>query len=399
MRLADGIGFAFGAVRAQRQRSGLTALGIAVGIAAVVLLLSFGTGLHRYVLNEFTQFGTNLLNVTPGKTTTLGVSGAIINTVRPLTLGDAEACARLRGVAAVTPMLMGNGAVQAGERSRRVNIYGVGPDMPDVWRFPVEIGRFLPPDDPTAPRALAVLGSKLYRELFALGNPLGELVRIGGERYRVIGVMGQKGQFLGIDLDDAVYVPVSRGLEMFDREGLMEIDVLCAPNASADEVKAAVSRVLRARHGADDFTVTTQQQMLDVLGSVLSVLTFAVAALGGISLVVGAVGIVTIMTIALGERVGEIGLLRALGATRAHVLGLFLAEAAGLAALGGAVGLVLGIGIARLLGALLPALPVATTPGHALLAEGVATAIGLIAGVVPAMRAARLDPVECLRAE
>jgi len=380
-------------------RSLLTALGIAVGVAAVVLLMSLGTGLQRYVLDEFTQFGTNLLAVTPGRLTTLGMSGSMINTVRPLSLEDAQAIATLRHVDAVCSVVVGNVAVEGGGKSRRCLANGVSPSMPTVWRFAVAQGRFLPPDQERSARAFAVLGHKLWRELYGDKSPLGEIVRIGGDRYRVIGVMEPKGQFLGFDLDDAVYLPVGRGLELFDREGLMEIDVLFRSEAVADEVAAAVRRTLIARHGVDDCTITAQQQMLDVLGSVLGVLTFAVAALGGISLIVGGVGILTIMTIALGERTAEIGLLRAIGATRAQLRWLFLGEAAALSVLGGTAGLVVGGGTAWLLHALVPALPVAVTPGQAVLAVGVSLAIGLAAGVVPALRAARLDPIEALRAE
>ena len=179
----------------------------------------------------------------------------------------------------------------------------------------------------------------------------------------------------------------------------MEIDVLYSEGASVDEVVAGIRRVLMARHGQEDFTITTQQQMLDVLGSVLDVLTIAVGALGGISLLVGCVGILTVMTIAVNERTAEIGLLRALGATRIQVLILFLGEAVVLAAIGGLAGMALGAGGAQLIHFFLPALPVHTPWFYVLLAEMLAAAIGLLAGVLPAWRAARLDPVEALREE
>jgi putative ABC transport system permease protein len=263
----------------------------------------------------------------------------------------------------------------------------------------VKSGRFLPEDDPLAPRAFAVLGSKLRQELFGDRNPLGQRITIGGSRYRVIGVMESKGTVLGFDLDDTVYIPAARALSLFNNETLFEIDVMYDEDTPVEKVVEGIKSVLEARHGRDDVTITTQQQMLDVLGSVLNVLTFAVAAIGGISLLVGAIGIVTIMTIAINERINEIGLLRALGAKQSQVLSLFLGEAIVLAAIGGLSGLVLGIGIAQLLHIALPALPVHTPLLYVVLAEAIAVVIGLASGVIPARRAARLDPVEALRSE
>jgi putative ABC transport system permease protein len=399
MQTADLLGLALGAVRAHRLRSFLTGLGIAVGIAAVVLLTSIGEGVHQFVLAEFTQFGTNLLGIAPGKTTTHGVAGAVISNVRPLTLEDAEALRAIPCVEAVAPVLQGNAQVEAGARSRRTTVLGVGHQAPTAWQFEVGMGRFLPPDDPRAPRAFAVLGSTLHEELFGEANPLGERIRVGGMRYRIVGVMRSKGQFLGFDLDDTVYIPAARALELFNRDSLMEVDLLYCAHAEAQDIADAARRILVARHGQEDFTITTQDQMMEVLGSVLGVLTFAVGAVGGISLLVGGVGVLTIMSIAVNERTREIGLLRALGARQGQVLGLFLGEAVLLAAAGGLAGLALGVGTAQLLHLLLPALPVHTPWEYALAALALAAAVGLAAGVLPARRAARMDPVEALRAE
>ncbi|MDH5297463.1 MAG: ABC transporter permease, partial [Desulfobulbaceae bacterium] len=221
MRFDDFIKLTLSSVRAQRSRSLLTALGIAVGIGAVVLLTSLGEGVHRFVLAEFTQFGTNLIGITPGRQTTHGISGAVISNVRPMTIEDAEALARLPQVTAVVPFAQGNAEVEAGRRTRRTNVFGTGPEVPRVWQIPVAFGRFLPDDPPRAARAFAVLGSKVRQELFGAANPLGQRIRIGGERYRIIGVMASKGQMLGFDLDDAVYIPTAKALAMFNRESLM----------------------------------------------------------------------------------------------------------------------------------------------------------------------------------
>jgi putative ABC transport system permease protein len=204
---------------------------------------------------------------------------------------------------------------------------------------------------------------------------------------------------LGFDLDDTVYVPAAKGLELFNRDSLFEIDVIYEQDAPVPEVVEGINRILKARHGDVDYTITTQQQMLDTLGSVLSVLTFAVAALGSIALLVGAVGIFTIMTIGVSERTGEVGLLRALGAGKRQVLVLFLVEATVLSALGGLAGLLVGLAIAGLLDVAVPALPVSYSPAFILAAELLAVLVGLVAGILPAARAARLEPVQALREE
>jgi putative ABC transport system permease protein len=384
---------------AHRLRSGLTALGIAIGVAAVVLLTSMGEGLRGYMLTQFTQFGTNIVGVNPGKSQTFGMSPGVLNSARPLSLADADALRRLPYVRSILPLVQGTASVEGGGRERQTVVSGTGDQLTVALSFRVALGKFLPPDDPNAARAFAVLGSSLRRELFGTRNPVGERIRVGGQRYTVIGVMESKGTMFGFDLDDAVYIPVGKGLELFNREGLFEIDVMYEEGAPVEEVVEAVRRVLIARHGGEDFTITTQQQMLDVLGSVLNVVTFAVGALGGISLLVGGVGIFTIMTIAVRERTAEIGLLQAIGARRRQIRDVFLGESLLLAAVGGVGGILLGLGCIAGLGVAVPALPVSPAWPYMALAVVVALVIGLVAGVLPAVRAAQLDPVDSLRAE
>ncbi len=380
-------------------QSFLTGLGIAVGICMVILLTSMGEGLQRFVLSEFTQFGTNLIAINPGKVTTMGTSLGILGSERLLTLDDCAALRQLPQVEAAVPMTQGNAEVKAGDRTRRITIYGVGPEMDSAFRMHVSSGRFLPPDDPRTARAFAVLGHKVRKELFPGLDPLGQRVLVGNIPCRVIGVMEPKGQILGFDMDDTVYIPAVRALDLFNRDGLMEIDILYRQGDTAKEVVAAIKRVLINRHGQEDFTITTQQQMLDVLGSVLGMLTVAVGALGGISLLVGSVGIFTIMTIAVRERTSEIGLLRALGATRRHILFLFLLEGTVLAALGGTAGLLLGTFLGWLIHIFVPLLPVHTPWTFVILAELLSMGIGILAGIMPARQAALLNPLEALRSE
>jgi len=399
VQTSDIVAFTTRSVLAHRLRSTLTALGIAIGVAAVVLLTSLGEGLNQFMLEEFGQIGTNSIGINPGRPGTFGVSTGVINSVRPLTIEDGEALARLPQIKAWTPMSAGAADLEGNGRQRSGNVMGVGPGAPVFFGFDAAIGKFLPADNPQSPRPLVVLGAKVRDDLFGDSNPLGARMRIGGSRFQVIGVMESRGNLLGFDLDDLVFIPAARALELFNQRGLMEIDVQHYAQYDVDEVVAAVKRTLIARHGHEDFSVVTQQQVMETLDSVLDVVKFAVAALGSISLLVGGVGIFTIMTIAVRERRPEIGLLRAIGSTQRHIQQLFLAESIVLGSLGGLVGLTVGAGGALLLGAVVPAMPVSISLPYLLGALLLAVVIGLTAGVLPAHRAARLEPLEALRAE
>jgi putative ABC transport system permease protein len=399
MILRDGITLALRAITAHRLRSFLTLLGIAVGIAAVILLTSIGAGIHRFVLAEFAQFGTNVIGIAPGRTEATGGPPGLPTSVRPLTFEDAQALTRLPSVTGVVPTATGNAEVAGNGRVRRTMIFGGNAAMLGVFNVRVRVGQFLPEEEGGDARNFVVLGPTLKSELFGTASAVGARVRIGGLQFRVIGVLEAKGQFLGIDLDDTAYIPAARALELFNRDGLTEIHLSYAEGASSARIAAEVKKVLTARHGREDFTITTQEEMLRTLGNILDILTMAVAGLGSISLLVGGVGIVTIMTIAVAERTSEVGLMLALGAQRSTILGLFLGEAVVLAVLGGALGLALGTGLAQLIHAAVPALPVHTPVEYAVLSVVLSAVIGLAAGVLPARRASGLDPVESLRAE
>jgi putative ABC transport system permease protein len=399
MRQQDFVRLIAGSVVAHRMRSVLTALGIGIGVTAVVLLTSIGEGLNTYMVEQFTQFGTTTLAVQPGKSSTFGISPGVLNSVRPLSLADAEALVRAPHVLNSVPIVAGSASVEARGRERTVSVYAVGPDFDKAFKFDVIAGSFLPQDDFERARNVVVLGATVYAELYGSSNALGDRVRVGGQRYRVVGIMEPKGDMVGINLDDTVYIPAARGLELFNRQGLLEIDVLYAEDAPVDEVVEGIRRILTARHGGEDFTIVTQQQMLDVLGSIVDVLTLGVAALGGISLLVGGVGIFTIMTIAVRERTQEIGLLRAIGARRSRIAQLFVGEAMLLSAIGGVGGLALGIGIVLVTQWALPAMPATISPLYVVLSLVISVAIGLVAGLLPARSAARLEPLDALRAE
>ena len=400
MSTRDLLRLAWHALWFHRQRSLLTMLGILIGIASVILLTSIGEGTRTYVLSQFTQFGTTLAAVNPGKISTSGLPGALGNTVHPLTFEDAEALERVPGLTRVVPVVMGAAPVEFEGKTRNTFVYGVTTDAPEVWRMGVRAGRFLPRLDLRQGAPVAVLGPRLKREIFGDQNCLGRHVRISGQRYLVIGLMESKGQFLGFDIDDSVYVPVADGRRLFNRDALQEIDVLIANASLIDPVVERIRTLLKERHkGTEDFTITTQTGMLETLDRVIRIVSLAVGGIGGISLLVGSIGILTMMWISVNERTSEIGLARAIGATPGQILLLFLSEATLLSTLGGVLGLATGIGLAQLLHHYVPALPVRTPPEFVLLALAISFLVGLLSGLLPAQRASRLNPVVALSAE
>ena len=392
MRWADLLTMAGRAIATRRSRSVLSLLGIAVGVAAVVLLTSIGEGARVYILSQFTQFGTNLLTVTPGKTKKVGIPGVLGGTTHKLTLDDAEAIRGIGGIEKVVPVAMGNVRMEVEDRGRSVTAA-----MPALWKFTVRQGTFLPGGDVRVRRPLTVLRPKLKRELFRDSNPLGKFVRIGGFRYQVIGVMASKGNLLGFDIDDAVYIPVASALTMFNMDELVEIQVAFSQGRELSPVVADLTQVLRERHrGEEDFTIVTQAAMLETFDNVMGVVTIAVGAIAGISLFVGAIGILTVMWMTVRERRSEIGLFKAIGATSSEIYRLFLFESLILAMIGGGVGLVCGLAVVQFVPVFVPELPVSPHSGYLAAAVFVSALTGIGPGVLPARRAASIDPVEAL---
>ncbi|HCG79126.1 MAG TPA: peptide ABC transporter permease [Oceanospirillales bacterium] len=398
IRPDDWLRLATSPVTSQPGKSVLTALGIAIGIAAVTLLTTLGHGVRQYVLDSFSQFGTRIIAITPGHSETAGLAGGLISSVRLLTLDDAEALSRITGSEWVVSNVQGSGPVRYGERVRSTEILGTTSDFNQAWDFPLAMGKFLPNADGNSP-AVAVIGDTLYRELFRSENPLGKFIRIGGQRYRVIGVMQPKGSTLGFDLDDMAYIPADRALTLFNREGLMEVDVVFSEGTTSAQMQERIKSVMMKRHGQEDFTLTSQDEMLSSMNRILSILTMGVAALGGISLLVGGVGIFTIMTTNLTERTAEIGLLRAIGCPRRQLLSLFLGEAVMLSLFGAFIGIVITAVVVAFLSVLAPAFPVQIQFSTLGLAIAVATITGLISGIWPAYKSSRLSPIEALRGE
>jgi putative ABC transport system permease protein len=398
MTLADSLRWINRAVLFQRRRNLLTILGFAIGVSAVTLLAAMGDSLKQFVLNEFTQFGSNIIAITPGKSETMGISG-ILKTNRGISLYDAQALSNLPHVNAVVPIVAGTALVKHRGLSRSTDILGVGHHAAEAWKMQIAQGRFLPQDNILQPRAFAVLGSKLKDALFGQKSALGQQIRVGSMRFRVIGVFASKGQFLGMDLDEIAYIPAAKALELFNRGSLMEIDLMYQANIDSNTLIEKVKKRLINRHGAEDFTIISQDEMLASLDDILNVVRFAGIAIGSISLLVGTVGIYTILTITLSQRRAEIGLLRALGMQQNLLIKLFLGEAIFIAIFGGLAGLFLLGFIQLMLNLVLPQLPLLFTLTSVSLGLGVSIVVGLVAGALPAYQASRLPPIDALRAE
>jgi len=396
----DLLRFTFQTLRAEKFRSFLTILGIVIGIASAILLTSIGEGTRQYILSEFTQFGSNLLQVTPGVSKTSGPAGIFGGTTNPLKIDDAVALERVPGIEKVVPAIFGTAEVRSKEHGRNVFIYGVTSDASDVWKFEVRQGSFLPKGDPNNGGLLCVLGPNLKHELFGDKNALGEHVRIGGERFTVIGVMAPKGYVLGFDIDDAAYIPVSRGLNLFNRDELMEIDILFSSAGMEKQIKESIRKFMVARHrGEEDFTIVTQTEMLTTMDKIITIINYAVGGIAAISLLVGAIGILTMIWISVNERTREIGLAKALGAKKRQILLIFLAEASILSTIGGVIGVCVAYLISFAIHIALPKVPLSTPIEFVIIAIAVSFGVGILSGILPARRAAFLDPVEALSAE
>ena len=398
MKGGDLLRFATGALRGHRLRTLLTLLGTAVGVAAVILLTALGEGARRYVTAEFASLGSNLLIVFPGKTETSGATPIFGTMPRDLTLEDAEAVLRRSPrIRRLAPLSVGQAAVRFQDRERKTNVIGSTADLLPVRHLTVAVGRFLPDSDSERSGPVCVIGQTIQRELFGSQNPLGQAVRVGEWRFRVIGVMEAKGQSLGMDMDDVVIVPVASGMRLFNRTSLFRIIIEVRAYEQIDQARQDVIDVLRQRHqGEEDVTVITQDSVLASFNRLFRTLTLALGGIAAISLAVAGLGVMNVMLVAVTERTAEVGLLKALGATRRQVMALFLAEAAILSSAGGVLGLGSGYAAAALLSRLYPALP-ATPPTWAVVAAvTLSIGVGLTFGVLPARRAARLDPVAAL---
>ncbi|HJW13941.1 MAG TPA: ABC transporter permease [Thermoanaerobaculia bacterium] len=398
MRFRDLLAFSAGALRGHRLRTGLSLAGVAIGVASVILLTSLGEGARLYVTGEFASLGSNLLILFPGKTETTGMSPFVTGAPHDLTLDDAEAIARrVRQARRVAPVVFGLATARFGDRGRDIGVWGATAEMLGVRKIRLATGQYLPAGDVERGQRVCVIGAKVKEELFAGANPLGELLRLGNERFRVIGVMAPRGTSIGVDFDEMVHIPVSRGMKMFNKTTLFRVLIEVSSHEEIPAARAAVIELVKERHGGvEDVTVWTQDAVVSTFSRILALLTATLAGIAAISLTVAGVGIMNVMLVSVSERTREIGLLKAIGATGGQVVAAFLVEAAILSTAGGAAGLAVAFGLTRLLRALYPSFPVQPPDWAVGAAVLVSVGVGLLFGAMPAKRAARLDPIAAL---
>ena len=399
MKFVDTLRFARDAATGYPLRTVLSVLAMAIGVAAVVVLTALGDGARRYVVGQFSSLGTNLVIVLPGRSGTGGFNpaNAITTTPRDLTVSDAFALRRAPSVKRLAPLAVGTSEISFGGRLREAMVAGSTSQMLEVRNFTLAQGQFLPDDDWNRGAPVAVIGAKLREELFGAREAVGQLARVGDRRVRIIGVLASTGTGLGMNTDELVILPVALAQAMFNSNTLFRILVEAKSREAIPAAKTEVLEILKQRHGGEeDVTVITQDSVLATFDRLLGALTLAVAGIAAISLAVAGILVMNVMLVAVAQRTGEIGLLKALGANNGSIRNAFLAEAAMLSAVGALTGYLLGQLGAFAIRQTFPVFP-AYAPDWAVFAGlGTALATGLLFGVMPARRAARLDPVEAL---
>ncbi len=397
MQIRDILSFSTHAATANRSRTLLMLLAMAIAVSSVVVLISLGDSARHYVIDQFASLGTNLLIVLPGRSETTGGPPPLLGeTPRDLTLSDAMALTRIRTVRRVSSIIAGSAPVSFGHLERELLVLGSTSELYEIRHLSLNQGSFLPPGEPTRAEAVCVIGLKGKKELFGNQPAIGQWLRIGERRFRVIGVLSPSVS-LGEDLGEVVIIPVAAAQSLFNRSSLFRILVETSHSEVMEQTRQAILDTIRLRHeGEDDITVITQDAVLTTFDRIFQALTLSVAGIAAISLVVAGIMIMNVMLVAVSNRRAEIGLLKALGASRRQIIGLFLTESTILSSIGAGIGMILALLGMRLAALLFPEFPLHLAPWSSAISVGVALIPGMAFGVLPARRAADLEPAFAL---
>ncbi len=398
MRAADVVGFAYRAFAGHRVRTLLLFIAMSIGVGSVIVLSTLGDGARSYVVGQFSSLGTNLLIILPGRSETVGGPPPLLGvTPRDLTLADSEALLRIRGIQYSAPIIVGAAPVSRADREREVTVLGSTSHLYHIRKLEMAYGRFLPDDEAMKQAAVCILGHKTKTELFGGEPALGQSLRIGEYRFRVIGVLAPMGESLGMDMSDVVIIPVAFAQSLFNTSSMFRIIVEADSREIMDRAKKAILRTIKMRHeGEDDVTVVSQDAVLATFDKIFTVLTLAVASIGAISIAVAGILIMNVMLIVVSQRRAEIGLLKALGATRKQIVVLFIAEAIIVSSIGSACGVMLAHASVWGIEKLFPVLPLQVPFWSLAVAVAIALMVGIVFAVLPALNAAKLDPVVAL---
>lgn len=402
MRLGDTTRLSIEALYAQKLRTLLTVLGMVIGVAAVVLLVSLGQGAKNYVLSEFEGLGTNLIIVQPGKSDRKTSFGPPLGAAqRKMTIADVNALEkRAQLLDAVSGIILGTVTARKDESTANISVFGTNDQFKRILNIEIGSGAFFTREEDDYGRRVIILGSKIAVKLFGEEAPVGQVVKLNGSEFRVIGVTANMGDKLGLNFDEIAFIPTNAALKLFNDDKLLGIRAKASVRVGVDDAVDEIKEILRERRdGEEDFTVITQVSMMDSLTTILNMLTYMLAGIAAISMLVGGIGIMNIMWVSVVERTPEIGIRRAVGARRRDILQQLLAEAIGLSVLSGGSGVLLSLAITYGAYAVYPSFDMRAPAWILVPAFGMALIVGVVFGVAPAWRASRIETLEALRFE
>jgi putative ABC transport system permease protein len=402
MRFFETVRISASALLATRSRTALTMLGLIIGVAAVIMLVSIGNGVRTFVMSEFESLGSNLIIIQPGKSDRRSHFGPPVGlSNNRMTLEDIRAIERRAfNINAVSGVVIGNATISHLDAAHNAMVFGANEQFLKIITLNIQYGGYFSREEDEFGRRVVVLGRKVANSLFGDEYAVGRVIGVNEHRYRVIGVLAPTGHKVGLDVDNLIFVPTRSALRLFNTDRLFGIRATARTRGSVDDAVAEISEILKERNnGEDDFTVVTQGALMSSIENILSMLTYVLGGIAAISMLVGGIGIMNIMFVTVTERISEIGLRRAVGATKRNIVSQFLLEAVMLSLLGGAIGVGFASGVGIGASAFFEKFDLTPPWWIVLPAFGLSILVGVVFGVLPAIRAARIEPLEALRHE